>query len=197
MLGIGGTELAIILLFGFLVFGPDKLPQMGRTIGRAIRQFRNAQEEMNKVVRAEVYDPLKDDEPLGDSFKDIFSEFTGDKKKEDKKAQAAKQDGASVVASAPESATSADVDAATGEVPATQASSTLPSEAASTVVKKEVNGETFAEKKARLAAERAAKKKAHAEKGAAAADSEPSVADKLYGLDKGSEDHEDSGKGDE
>ncbi len=32
MLGIGSTELVIILVFGFLLFGPDKLPQMGRTI---------------------------------------------------------------------------------------------------------------------------------------------------------------------
>ena len=38
-------ELAIIVVFGFLLFGPDKLPQMGRTIGRAIRQFRETQEK--------------------------------------------------------------------------------------------------------------------------------------------------------
>ena len=36
MFGIGEGELAIIVVFGFLLFGPDKLPQMGRTIGRAI-----------------------------------------------------------------------------------------------------------------------------------------------------------------
>lgn len=81
MLGISGTELVIIGLFGFLIFGPDKLPQVGRTVGRAIRQFKNAQEEMNKVVRAEVYDPLADDEPLAD-LRDLFSEITGEKKPE-------------------------------------------------------------------------------------------------------------------
>lgn len=58
MLGIGGTELVIILVFGFLIFGPDKLPSMGRTIGRALRQFRQAQEQMNKMVQTEIYDPL-------------------------------------------------------------------------------------------------------------------------------------------
>lgn len=185
MLGIGGTELAIILLFGFIVFGPDKLPQMGRTIGRAIRQFRNAQEEMNKVIRTEVYDPLKDDEPVGDSFKDIFSEFTGDKSKSEKSATAVadskqSQDADTAAAAVSESAEKT-VDAEVGGT--TEHAGTVP-DASKTVVKKEVKGETFAEKKARLAKERAAKQAA---KGDAAS---KNVADQLYGLDK-------SGKEDE
>lgn len=56
--GIGEGELAIILVFGFLLFGPDKLPQMGRTIGRAIRQFRETQEKMTAVVQTEIIDPV-------------------------------------------------------------------------------------------------------------------------------------------
>ena len=58
MLGIGSTELAIILLFAFLLFGPDKLPQAGRTIGRALRQFRETQEKLTNVVQTEVVDPM-------------------------------------------------------------------------------------------------------------------------------------------
>ena len=60
MFGIGETELVLILLFAFLVFGPDKLPGMGRTLGRALRQFQNAQEGFNKVVRADLLDPAAD-----------------------------------------------------------------------------------------------------------------------------------------
>lgn len=56
--GIGEGELAIILVFGFLLFGPDKLPQMGRTIGRAIRQFKETQEKMTAVVQTEIIDPV-------------------------------------------------------------------------------------------------------------------------------------------
>ena len=56
--GIGEGELVIILVFGFLLFGPDKLPQMGRTIGRAIRQFRDTQEKMTAVVQSEIIDPV-------------------------------------------------------------------------------------------------------------------------------------------
>jgi colicin import membrane protein len=68
LFGLGGAEVAIILLFGFLIFGPDRLPQIARVVGRALRQFRSAQDQMNKVIKAEVYDPLKDLEPLANPF---------------------------------------------------------------------------------------------------------------------------------
>lgn len=67
MFGIGSTELALILLFAFMVFGPDKLPGMGRTVGRALRQFRSAQEGFTKVVQAEIVDPAT--EAMSDSPK--------------------------------------------------------------------------------------------------------------------------------
>ena len=60
MFGIGEGELAIIVVFGFLLFGPGKLPQMGRTIGRAIRQFRETQEKMTAVVQSEIIDPVSE-----------------------------------------------------------------------------------------------------------------------------------------
>lgn len=60
MFGIGGFELFLILLFGFLIFGPDKLPQLAKTIGKAVQKFRSAQDEMNKVVKTEIYDPLSE-----------------------------------------------------------------------------------------------------------------------------------------
>ena len=60
MLGIGSTELVLILFFGFLIFGPEKLPEMGRTVGRAIRQFRAASDEVNTKFKEEVYDPFQE-----------------------------------------------------------------------------------------------------------------------------------------
>lgn len=54
MFGIGGFELFLILLFGFLIFGPDKLPAMAKTIGKAIAKFRSAQEEMSGVLKGEM-----------------------------------------------------------------------------------------------------------------------------------------------
>jgi colicin import membrane protein len=87
LFGLGGTELAIILLFGFLIFGPDKLPEIARTAGRVIRQFRTAQEQMNKVIKEEVYDPIKDLEPLVNPFAGILDED----KSTTEKTQAAKK----------------------------------------------------------------------------------------------------------
>lgn len=58
MFGIGDTEFILILVFAFLLFGPDKLPGMGRTIGRGLRQFRQAQDSVTKVVRSEIVDPM-------------------------------------------------------------------------------------------------------------------------------------------
>ena len=57
MFGIGETELVLILLFAFMIFGPDKLPGMGKTLGRALRQFRTAQEGFTQVVQTEIVDP--------------------------------------------------------------------------------------------------------------------------------------------
>ena len=60
MLGIGSTEFIIILFFGFLVFGPEKLPSMGRTVGRMIKQFRETSDEVNKKFKDEIYDPFQE-----------------------------------------------------------------------------------------------------------------------------------------
>lgn len=60
MFGIGGFELFIILLFGFLIFGPDKLPEMAKTLGVALRKFNQARDEMESVIKGEVLDVAND-----------------------------------------------------------------------------------------------------------------------------------------
>ena len=82
MFGIGGTELFLILIFGFLIFGPDKLPAMAKTIGQMLNKFKSAQEEMNKVIKTEVYDP-NSDEPFKNPL-DAIAKVAGSDKKEDK-----------------------------------------------------------------------------------------------------------------
>lgn len=62
MFGIGGTELFIIALFAFIIFGPDKVPELARTLGKAMRVFKSAQEDMEKVIKAEVYSPFSETE---------------------------------------------------------------------------------------------------------------------------------------
>lgn len=135
MFGIGEGELAIIVVFGFLLFGPDKLPQMGRTIGRAIRQFRETQEKMTAVVQSEIIDPVSE---------------AASAPVKPKKAAAADDD------------SDADEDATETAAPAKK--------------------ETFAERRARLAAEKAASEAAAEGEGAAeeseaeGAEAEPAAA---------------------
>lgn len=128
MFGIGETELALILIFAFMIFGPDKLPGMGKTLGRALRQFRNAQEGFTQVVQTEIVDPA--------------AEAMGDKKPNRKRSEEFEED--------------ADIEGGEGK-PAAKRS------------------ETFAERKARLEAERRAAEEAKAAEAAAAA-SETEVA---------------------
>lgn len=82
MFGIGANELALILLFGFLIFGPDKLPAIAKTIGKAIAKFRTAQNEMNDVIKHEVYDPDAD-EPFKNPL-DSLNKIEDDAKREDR-----------------------------------------------------------------------------------------------------------------
>ena len=49
MFGIGGFEFFLILLFGFLIFGPDKLPEIAKTIGMGVNKFKKAKDEMDDV----------------------------------------------------------------------------------------------------------------------------------------------------
>ena len=45
MLGLGMPELVIILVIALLVFGAGKLPQVGSSVGKALREFKGAMEE--------------------------------------------------------------------------------------------------------------------------------------------------------
>lgn len=91
MFGIGGFEFFLILLFGFLIFGPEKLPELAKTAGKAIAKFRAAQEEMNGVLKGEVFD--KDsDEP----FKNPLDAIDNAAAKAQKASESAKKTAAQV-----------------------------------------------------------------------------------------------------
>lgn len=61
MFGISGTELILIAVFAFIIFGPDKIPEIARTVGKAVNMFKRTQEDMERLVKAEMYgiDPEK------------------------------------------------------------------------------------------------------------------------------------------
>ena len=57
MFGIGGNELFIIAVFALIIFGPDKIPEIARTAGKAIQMFKKAQADVEHVIKTEIYDP--------------------------------------------------------------------------------------------------------------------------------------------
>lgn len=54
MLGIGGPELLVILVIALLVFGPKKLPEFGRTIGKGLAEFRRASNDLKRSLEDEI-----------------------------------------------------------------------------------------------------------------------------------------------
>ena len=134
MFGIGEGELVLIALFAFMIFGPDKLPGMGRTLGRALRQFKSAQEGFTEVVQTNIVDPA--------------AEAMSDSPKRPTRNRAAELE------------EDADLDLPEGEARPRRA-------------------ETFAERKKRLAAEKAAREEAEA--AAASGEADGDAAEKNEG----------------
>ena len=54
MFGIGVPELILILVVGLIVFGPGKLPEMGRSLGKGIREFRKASNALTAAQPAQT-----------------------------------------------------------------------------------------------------------------------------------------------
>ncbi|MYB63572.1 twin-arginine translocase TatA/TatE family subunit [Candidatus Poribacteria bacterium] len=66
-MGIGPMEILAILVLALVVFGPKRLPEMGKSIGQAIREFKSVgneiQEEITKVTEDIDIDPDKTIKP--------------------------------------------------------------------------------------------------------------------------------------
>lgn len=54
MFGIGTPELILILALALIVFGPGKLPDVGKAIGRSLSEFRNATKEVKDIAKDAV-----------------------------------------------------------------------------------------------------------------------------------------------
>ena len=51
---IGGTEILIILVIALVVFGPKRLPELGRTIGKGLGEFRRAASDLKRSVDLDI-----------------------------------------------------------------------------------------------------------------------------------------------
>jgi TatA/E family protein of Tat protein translocase len=61
MFDIGLQEMLVIGVLALLVFGPSKLPELGRMVGRAMREFRRASDEFRSTVETNLH--INDTEP--------------------------------------------------------------------------------------------------------------------------------------
>ncbi len=52
--GIGLPEMAVILVLALLIFGPKKLPEIGRSLGKAIRGFQEASRDFESEFKREA-----------------------------------------------------------------------------------------------------------------------------------------------
>ena len=76
---LGFTEMLVIFIVALLVFGPKKLPELGKSLGKGIREFKKASDELKssweeqvKDVQAPLNDVKKDIHEMG---KDVQSDF--------------------------------------------------------------------------------------------------------------------------
>lgn len=51
---LGMTELIVILVIALIIFGPRKLPELGRSLGKSIGEFRKASNELKSTLEEEI-----------------------------------------------------------------------------------------------------------------------------------------------
>ena len=71
---VGMQELVVIFLVALVLFGPKKLPELGKTIGKAITEFRRAQSELKATCEGHMRELEKEHE----SIKEITSGYTNE-----------------------------------------------------------------------------------------------------------------------
>ena len=109
---LGVPELIFIFALALLIFGPRKLPEIGRTIGRGLSEFRKASTDLKRSINAEMIEEemRKSDprnvlrEPLGENSREYSPGKSSEAAGESPAADSGKsQDGASPAGSVPRS----------------------------------------------------------------------------------------------
>lgn len=54
MFGIGAPELILILIIALVIFGPGKLPEIGKAVGKSLNEFKKASREMTNELKDET-----------------------------------------------------------------------------------------------------------------------------------------------
>ena len=59
MPSLGFGEILVILVLALIIFGPRRLPEMGRTIGRSLKEFRRAATDLRSELEVDLDEPPK------------------------------------------------------------------------------------------------------------------------------------------
>ncbi len=65
----GPMELILLLVIVLIIFGPGKLPDIGSAVGKGIREFRKASNELEESVRGDANRTTSDEKPAGETPK--------------------------------------------------------------------------------------------------------------------------------
>ena len=76
MFGIGGGELIFIIFIALMLFGSEKIPDVARTMGKAMAQFKNATNEIKSEIQKGA-----DEHGINNSMKELTSTFTDEVEK--------------------------------------------------------------------------------------------------------------------
>ena len=63
MFNVGPAEILVILLLALIVFGPKRLPEIGKTVGKGLREFRQATQDVKDELSRTISDEEDDPEP--------------------------------------------------------------------------------------------------------------------------------------
>ena len=72
MFGIGGGELILILFIALMLFGSDKIPEIARTMGKAMAQLKNATNDIKSEIQKSA-----ESNGLDKTFQEMHGNFTG------------------------------------------------------------------------------------------------------------------------
>lgn len=66
LLGMGPSELIVILILALVIFGPKRLPEIAKSIGKAIGEFKKASQGIQSAVQKDLVEPIT---TIGDTVK--------------------------------------------------------------------------------------------------------------------------------
>lgn len=71
MFGIGSTELIVILIVALIVIGPAKLPEMAKSLGKALGEFRRVSTDVKRTIEMEA-EQAEQKEKTAQAKKELF-----------------------------------------------------------------------------------------------------------------------------